>query len=122
MANTAELYSLREYELGACYGCQRCFVCGLMADADLCECDKSLGPRTGRRASATKGFKYNGFIYKRGFQVDADNKNSSAAVWYRSKSKIFGYGLDFDERVEIYLCGGCNSELTRKISKVNKDK
>jgi hypothetical protein len=122
MANTTELYPLREYELGTCFGCQRCFVCGLMGDADLCGCDQSYGPRTGHRASATKGFKYTGYTYKRGFQVDGDNKNSSAAVWYRGKSQIFGYGLDFYERVEVYLCGSCNSELSRKITKENKDK
>ncbi|HXF29320.1 MAG TPA: hypothetical protein VN457_05670 [Chlamydiales bacterium] len=121
-ASTEELYTAREYELGACFGCQCCFVCGKSSDAEQCSCDKSYGPRTGHRASETKGFRFTGYAYKRKFQVDGDNKNNYAAIWHRTKNTIFGYGLDFDEKVELYLCGVCNSELTRNVTKENKNK
>jgi hypothetical protein len=121
-ASTDELYAAREYELGSCFGCQCCFVCGETSDAEQCLCDKSYGPRTGHRARETKGFRFTGYVYKRRFQVDEDNKSNFAAVWYRTKNTIFGYGLDFDEKVELYLCGFCNSELTRNVTKENKNK
>lgn len=99
----------REYDIGTCYGCQKCLFCFKDLRNNFCACDLTKKPsRTDTFPNRTiRGRQIHNRCYK-------TYKTRVAQVnWLKECDKFFGYESDFNKNFDLTLCSACNSKHDR---------
>lgn len=92
------------YQIGICYGCQKCLYCGT---TENCECDKTTKPTKNNRTEEVKT------AYCRFYKSTLTNEQKE---FLKDRKSLFKYNSKFNYLFRFSLCAMCHSSFQRKKS------
>ncbi|CAG8759653.1 4744_t:CDS:1, partial [Cetraspora pellucida] len=101
------------YEIGACYGCQKCLFCFKDLKNKSCSCDLQIKPSRHDTSRSKRGQQIHNRCYK------IFKTRLAQVIWLKERSKLFGYNSNFDKNFDLTLCSTCNSRYDRIKNKKN---
>lgn len=104
----------REYQIGTCFLCQKCFTCDEQLSFKHCECDLSVKLKNTKKRKS----------YSRVYDSKTKNKiyNDLQLSELDKANKTYSYGVDFSQKFSYSLCSTCHNLMARlKKSKSSID-
>jgi hypothetical protein len=99
------------YEIGTCFGCQKCLYCGINLKIETCNCQKLAKPSRKNRTDLVKN------AFSRIFDPTSNPKQFE---FIKSKNENFAYGFDLAKSFQFSFCTTCNSSYQRLSDKKSK--
>ncbi|CAG8751535.1 33_t:CDS:1, partial [Dentiscutata heterogama] len=101
-----------KYEIGTCYGCQKCLFCYENLKQKYCACNLEIKPT--QKDTCPDQIIRGQQIHNRSYKV---SKTHLAQVnWLKECDKFFGFNTNFNKNFDLTLCSACNSKHDRAKS------